>query len=206
MLKRLRRLPSPATVIAFVALLAALGTGSAVALTGSNSVKADDIAANAVGAADIKSNAIHRGEMFDNAVASSEVANNSLTGDDINEGTLNISGGGGGGSNLTPFSATLAAGASKTETIGNFTVTAINNAGTCGNISVQSGSLDSQRSIGLNAVFANLPANQTATIISTNVSQAFTAVSDDGSSYVSGVVGRAQQGNNCLITGYLTGN
>jgi hypothetical protein len=205
MLRRFRRLPSPATVISFIALMAVLGTGSAVALSGSNTVKADDIAANAVGAADIKSNAIHRAEMFDNAVASSEVANNSLTGTDINEATLSISGGGG-GSNLTQFNATLSAGQTRTEQIGNFTVTAINNAGTCGNITVQSGALDSQRSIGLNAIFANLAANQTATIISTNVSQAFTAVSDDGSSFVSGVVGRAQQGGNCLITGYLTGN
>ncbi len=206
MLQRLRRLPSPAMVISFVALLAVLGTGSAVALSGSNSVKADDIAANAVGSADIKSNAIHRAEMFDNSVASAEVAANSLTGDDIDEGTLNVGGGGGGGSNLTQFTATLSAGQTKTETIGNFTVTALNNAGACGNISVQSGGLDSQRSIGLNAIFANLAANQTATIISTNVSQAFTAVTDDGSSFVSGVVGRAQQGGNCLISGYLTGN
>jgi hypothetical protein len=204
MLRRLRRLPSPATVISFIALLAVLGTGSAVALSGSNSVKADDIAANAVGAADIKSNAIHRSEMSDNAVASAEVAANSLTGDDINEATLNV-GGGGGGSNLTQFTATLAPNASKTETIGNFTVTATNNAGTCGTITVQAGALDSQRSIGLNAAFANLGDNSTANIAAANVSQAFTAVTDDGSSYVSGVVGRAQQGNTCLITGYLTG-
>jgi hypothetical protein len=206
MLRRFRRLPSPATVISFIALLAVLGTGSAVALSGSNSVKPDDIAANAVGSADIKPNAIHRSEMFDNAVASAEVAANSLTGDDINEGTLNVGGGGGGGSNLTQFNATLAPNASRTETIGNFTVTATNNAGTCGNISVQAGALNSQRSIGLNAAFANLNDNQTATITAANVSQAFTAVTDDGSSFVSGVVGRAQQGNNCLITGYLTGN
>jgi hypothetical protein len=32
------------------------------------------------------------------------------------------------------------------------------------------------------------------------------SVSDDGTSAVSGVVGRAQQGNTCLLTGYMTGN
>jgi len=57
----------------------------------------------------------------------------------------------------------------------------------------------------LNAAFANLAANTTATITATNVSQAFTGVSDDGTSAVSGVVNRAQQGNTCLLTGYMTG-
>ena len=43
MLNRLKTLPSPALVIAFIALVAALGTGSAVALSGKNTVAADDI-------------------------------------------------------------------------------------------------------------------------------------------------------------------
>jgi hypothetical protein len=80
-LTRLKKLPSPATPIAFVALVAAIGTGSAVALTGTNTVDQGDIKANAVGASEVKANAI----------GSSEVKRDSLNGNDINESTLNIS-------------------------------------------------------------------------------------------------------------------
>ena len=144
-----------------------------------------------------------------NAVRSSDVKNNALTGADINEGTLSITGGGGGGttSDVQPFTARLAANQTKTLTIGNFTVTsATNAAGACGPIQLQSGNLDSQRSIGLNAAFVNLPPNSTVNIAAANVSQAFTGVSDDGTSAVAGIVGRAQQGNTCLLTGSVSGN
>ena len=55
--ERLRRLPSPALVVAIVALVAALG-GSAVALQGKNSVKSNDIAPGAVKGKDIATGAI----------------------------------------------------------------------------------------------------------------------------------------------------
>jgi hypothetical protein len=209
MFKKLKTLPSPALVIAFIALVAALGGASAVALPGKNTVTADDIKKNAVGASEIKRNAVRSSEVKSNAVGSSEVKNDSLTGADIDESTLNVGGGGGGptGATLVSFTGRLAANQTLTRTIGNFTITsATNAAGNCGAIQLQSGNLDSQRSIGLAAAFANLAANATATITNANVSQAFSAVSDDGTSAVSGVVGRAQQGNTCLLTGYMTGN
>ena len=211
MLNRLKRLPSPALVIAFIALVAALGTGSAVALVGKNTVAADDIKKNAVGASEIKKNAVGASEIKSSAVRSSEVQNNSLTGADIDESSLSVgggSGGGGGGLTVESFSRRLSANETQSKTIGNFTVTgSANAAGTCQAIQLQSGDLDSQRSIGLNAAFANLGANANATITNANVSQAFTGVSDNGASAVSGVVGRAQQGGGtCLLSGYLTGN
>lgn len=55
--ERSRRLPSPALVVAIVALVAALG-GSAVALQGKNSVKSNDIAPSAVKGKDIATGAI----------------------------------------------------------------------------------------------------------------------------------------------------
>ena len=111
-----------------------------------------------------------------------------------------------GGAELVPFNARLTANQNLTRTIGNFTITsATNAAGQCGPIQLQAGNLNSQRSTGLNTAFANLNDNATATITNANVSQAFTGVSDDGSSGVSGVVGRAQQGNTCLLSGYMTG-
>ena len=208
MLKKLKTLPSPALVIAFIALVAALGGASAVALPGKNTVAADDIKKNAVGASEIKANAVRSSEVRSNAIGSSEVRANSLTGADIDESTLNVGGGGGPtGPSIVSFNARLGANETQSKTIGNFTISsATSAAGTWGAIQLQAGNLDSQRSIGLNAAFANLAANATATIAAANVSQAFTGVSDDGTSSVSGVVGRAQQGNTCLLSGYLTGN
>jgi hypothetical protein len=53
-----RRLPSPAMLVAICALVVGL-TGSAVALSGKNSVKSNDIAPSAVKAADIHKLAVH---------------------------------------------------------------------------------------------------------------------------------------------------
>jgi hypothetical protein len=75
--KLMRRRPSPAMVVAFVALVAALG-GSAVALPGKNKVDKNDIKKNAVGAKQIKTG----------AVAGSEAKNDSLTGADVDESSL----------------------------------------------------------------------------------------------------------------------
>ena len=50
-------LPSPAMLVAFIALVAAL-TGSAVALQGKNSVKSNDIAPGAVKGKDIHTEAV----------------------------------------------------------------------------------------------------------------------------------------------------
>ena len=125
MLNRLKRLPSPALVIAFIALVAALGTGSAVALVGKNTVAADDIKKNAVGASEIKKNAVGASEIKSSAVRSSEVQNNSLTGADIDESSLNV---------VVAVAVAaerpscrsvngLSANQTKTQAIGNFTVT-----------------------------------------------------------------------------------
>jgi hypothetical protein len=66
-------------VIGYVALFFALSTGSAVALSGSNTVQSDDLGPGSqVKAADVA----------DNAINSADLVNNSLTGTDINESTL----------------------------------------------------------------------------------------------------------------------
>jgi hypothetical protein len=54
--KSIRR-PSPALIVAIIALVAALA-GTAVALPGKNTVKSNDIAKNAVGSSDIKNNKV----------------------------------------------------------------------------------------------------------------------------------------------------
>lgn len=65
--QRRRRLPSPAMLVAIIALIAAL-TGSAVALQGKNSVKSNDIARNAVKGKDIASDAVKTRHLRDGKV------------------------------------------------------------------------------------------------------------------------------------------
>ena len=67
-----RRRPSPATVIAFIALLVAL-SGTAVALPGRNTVDSGDI----------KNRVIRNQDLRDNAVTGAKVRGNSLTGSDV---------------------------------------------------------------------------------------------------------------------------
>ena len=64
---RWRRLPSPAMIVAIVALVAAL-TGSAVALQGKNSVKSNDIAPGAVKGKDIAKKAVKSKALADGAL------------------------------------------------------------------------------------------------------------------------------------------
>lgn len=75
--KAKKPLPSPAMVVAILALILAL-TGSAYAA----------LAKNSVGTRQLKSKAVTTGKIARNAVNSSKVANNSLTGQDINVGAL----------------------------------------------------------------------------------------------------------------------
>ena len=77
MRKLFARRPSPAMVVAFVALLAAVG-GTATALPGKNTVDSGDI----------KKGAVKRSEIARNAVNGRKVANGSITGKDVKEGTL----------------------------------------------------------------------------------------------------------------------
>jgi hypothetical protein len=60
--QRRKLLPSPAIVVAVIALVAALG-GSAVALKGKNSVKSNDIAKSAVKGQDIATGAVKPGDL-----------------------------------------------------------------------------------------------------------------------------------------------
>jgi hypothetical protein len=81
------RLPSPALVIAFIALFAAL-SGAAIGLPGKNSVDKNDIRKGAVRGKTIAKNAVTTSKIKGNAVRSSDVRNDALTGDDVNESSL----------------------------------------------------------------------------------------------------------------------
>lgn len=69
-----KRLPSPAMVVAIVALVAAL-TGSAAALQGINSVKSNDIAANAVKSSDIARGGVTGKDIASDAVKGKNIGN-----------------------------------------------------------------------------------------------------------------------------------
>ena len=77
MRKLFARRPSPAMVVAFVALLAAVG-GTAAALPGKNTVDSGDI----------RKGAVKRSDIARNAVNGRKVANGSITGKDVKESTL----------------------------------------------------------------------------------------------------------------------
>jgi hypothetical protein len=71
-MRRIVRRPSPAMVVAFIALLLALG-GTATALRGSNTVFKDDIRRNAVGRSEILTNGVGKSEVRTNGVGKSEI-------------------------------------------------------------------------------------------------------------------------------------
>jgi len=88
--------PSPAMIVAIIALFAAL-SGSAYAALGKNSV----------GSRQLKSKAVTTGKIANNAITSVKVAKGSLTGEDINVGALG-----------TVPNATSAASAGNANTVG----------------------------------------------------------------------------------------
>jgi hypothetical protein len=80
-------------VVGYVALFFALGTGSAFALAGSNTVFSDDIVNNQVRSADVRDDTLSAGglraiDLAGGSVGSSEVANGSLNDEDIGQGTF----------------------------------------------------------------------------------------------------------------------
>ena len=70
--------PSPAMVVAFVALSAALA-GTATALPGSRTVRADDLATGSVGKRAIRTNGVGKAEIRSNAVGRSELRDGAVT-------------------------------------------------------------------------------------------------------------------------------
>lgn len=86
----LRARPSPAMVVALVALFVAL-SGTAVALSGSNTVFSDDITNNQVYSADVRDDTLSQGglqavDLAPGSVGGSEIRNGSLTAADLGSG------------------------------------------------------------------------------------------------------------------------
>jgi hypothetical protein len=81
------RHPSPAMVLAFIALLAAL-SGTAIALPGKNTVDSGDLKPNAVKSGDIGRGQVKNSDIGRNAVNGAKIRNNAITGADIRESSL----------------------------------------------------------------------------------------------------------------------
>jgi hypothetical protein len=82
-----------ANVISTLCLFLLLGGGTAVALTGSNTVFSDDIVDNQVYSADVRNDTLSGGglgaaDLKPSSVGTSEVANGTLNDEDIGEGTF----------------------------------------------------------------------------------------------------------------------
>ena len=87
MLKKLGR-PSPATVIACMALFFAIAGGSAIALQGRNTVDSGDIKPNAVKKSDIANNAVTTGKIKNNHVRAADIQNNAVGTGEIRNGQV----------------------------------------------------------------------------------------------------------------------
>ena len=85
----LRRTPSPAMVVACLALTVALsGASYAAIVLPANSVGSKQLKRGAVAKSDVRAGAITRGKVRADAITSAKVLNNALTGSDVNEATL----------------------------------------------------------------------------------------------------------------------
>src|SRR3954454_9848895 len=93
MLSRIRSRLTYANVVATLTLFLVLSGGTAVALTGSNTVFSDDIVDNQVRSADVRNDTLAGGgltaaDLGPGSVAGSEVKDNSLGGADVKESSL----------------------------------------------------------------------------------------------------------------------
>ena len=111
-MSQLRRLrPSPAMVVACIALTVALGGTSVAAIQA--------LPRNSVGAKHLKRNAVTGPKIKANAVTGAKVANNSITGADVNEGSLGTVPSATNATNATnATSATSATNAANSNTLG----------------------------------------------------------------------------------------
>ena len=87
MLKKLGR-PSPAIVIACLALFFAVAGGSAIALQGSNTVDSGDIKPKAVKTSDIANNAVTTKKIKNNHVRAADIQNNAVGTGEIRNGQV----------------------------------------------------------------------------------------------------------------------
>ena len=88
MKKSLRYLPSPAMAVALLALVVAVGGGTAFALRGKNTVFSNDIVNGQVKRADVALGAVKAGKVGADAIRTEKVLDDSLTGADIDESSL----------------------------------------------------------------------------------------------------------------------
>ncbi len=84
----LRRKPSPAMVVALIALFVAMGGVSYGVATGT--IDSRELKNNTIRSKDIRNSQVYGKDIRNSTIRSSDVRNNDLTGTDINEGTLNI--------------------------------------------------------------------------------------------------------------------
>jgi len=85
----LRHRPSPAMIVACIALAVALGGTSYAAIKlPKNSVGAKQLKKNAITAPKIRRNAVTGAKVLNNSITGAKVLNNSITGADVNEATV----------------------------------------------------------------------------------------------------------------------
>jgi hypothetical protein len=104
------------------------------------------------------------------------------------------------------FNRVLTANSSSAISTGAFTITAASDAnGNCVNIKLRTNHTDARLSVGSGAGFIFLKSGTDASVQSGDTSQMFTAVTENGQSTMSGIVGRVSVGGRCFVSGYVTG-
>ena len=89
-MRLIRRHLTFANVASFLALFIVLTGGTAVALTGSNTVQSDDLGPGAqVKAPDVAANAVNGSDVVDNSIASADILDSSLGNGDFLTGSVN---------------------------------------------------------------------------------------------------------------------
>jgi hypothetical protein len=103
------------------------------------------------------------------------------------------------------FNAYLTPNRTREIPVGNFVVTASSDPlGNCVPITLRAEAA-SHFSLGPAAAFEPLPSTSSVGLTSGNNSNMFTAVSDNGASTISGIVGAVTVGGRCVVSGYVTG-
>lgn len=123
-------------------------------------------------------------------------------------GTTGATGAAGAGSGLTlNFNAKLGPSGNRSVQVGRFILRAVAfSNGHCDSIELLTGlGGEAAVSVGPNGAFVPMGANSAQPILSTETSNLFTAVTADGASTISGIVGQVYSGGYCLISGYVTG-
>jgi hypothetical protein len=209
------RAPSHATVVAYLALLFAMG-GGALAATHlpRNSVGARQLRRNAVVAAKIRRNAVNGAKVADGSLTAADIQGGSLSGSQIQDGSLtgaSIQDGSLTAADIdtatlprdfVSFEAVLGPNQTKSVTIGNLTFTeTAAGTGECGYINLRTGSKEAKLGLPSGNVVNEVPGGTIGLTGPTGGAAFYVIANSDGSDNVLVSIAAVSDGGQCLTFG-----